>query len=69
MAFLLLEPTITKATTILGFETYVKYLFRAEGCPVNVGPTFLETDKTRITESSSIRCGRTSPVATPANIV
>ena len=33
MAFLLLEPTINKATTILGYETHVKYWFRTEGCP------------------------------------
>ena len=33
MAFLLLEPSITKASTILGYETHVKYLFKSEGCP------------------------------------
>ena len=32
MAFLLLEPKITKATTILGYESHVKYEFREEGC-------------------------------------
>ena len=39
MAFLLLEPSITKATTILAYETHVKYLFRAEGCPVEMWET------------------------------
>ena len=33
MAFLLLEPSITKASTILGYETHVKYMFKTEGCP------------------------------------
>ena len=33
MAFLLLEPSINKASTILGYETHVKYLFKSEGCP------------------------------------
>ena len=33
MAFLILEPSITKASTILGYETHVKYLFKTEGCP------------------------------------
>ena len=33
MAFLLLQPKIRKALTILGYETHVKYLFRNEGCP------------------------------------
>ena len=36
MAFLLLEPTITKASTIFSYETHVKYLFRTEGCPVEM---------------------------------
>ena len=39
MAFLLLEPSITKATTILGYETHVKYLFRTEGCPEELWKT------------------------------
>ena len=39
MAFLLLEPSITKATTILNYETHVKYLFRTEGCPVELWET------------------------------
>ena len=36
MAFLILEPTINKASTILNYETHVKYLFRTEGCPVEI---------------------------------
>ena len=32
MAFLLLEPKITAASTILGYETHVKYMFKEEGC-------------------------------------
>ena len=32
MAFLLLEPKINKATTILGYETHVNYVFKEEGC-------------------------------------
>ena len=36
LAFLLLEPSITKASTILGYETHVKYLFKTEGCPEEV---------------------------------
>ena len=39
MAYLMLEPTITKATTILNYETHVKYLFRTEGCPVEMWDT------------------------------
>ena len=35
IAFLLLEPKINKATTILGYETHVKYRFKEEGCPEN----------------------------------
>ena len=33
MAFLLLQPKIRKATTILSYKTHVKSLFRNEGCP------------------------------------
>ena len=33
IAFLLLEPTDRKASTILGYETHVKSWFRSEGCP------------------------------------
>ena len=33
IAFLVLEPRITKATTILGYTSHVKYVFREEGCP------------------------------------
>ena len=33
MTFLLLEPRITKATTITGYESHVKYVFKEEGCP------------------------------------
>ena len=33
IAFLLLEPKITKASTILNYETHVKYVFKEEGCP------------------------------------
>ena len=32
MAFLLLEPTIKKASTILNYENHVKYWFRTENC-------------------------------------
>ena len=32
MAFLLLEPTINQASTILNYENHVKYWFRTEGC-------------------------------------
>lgn len=32
MAFLILKPTITAATTILGYEGHVKYFFREIGC-------------------------------------
>ena len=32
MAYLLLQPSITKASTILSYETHVKYLFKEEGC-------------------------------------
>ena len=32
MAFLLLEPTIKQASTILNYENHVKYWFRTEGC-------------------------------------
>ena len=32
MAFLLLEPKITAAGTILGYESHVKYQFKEEGC-------------------------------------
>ena len=39
MAFLLLEPSINKASTILNYETHVKYLFRAEGCPTEMWTT------------------------------
>ena len=39
MAFLLLEPTVNKASTILNYETHVKYLFRTEGCPVEIWDT------------------------------
>ena len=33
MAFLLLEPRIRAAGTILGYETHVKFKFKEEGCP------------------------------------
>ena len=32
MAFLLLEPRITAAGTILNYETYMKFKFKVEGC-------------------------------------
>ena len=32
MASLLLKPSITVGTTIVGYESHVKYWFRAEGC-------------------------------------
>ena len=32
-AFLVLEPKITKATTITGYTAHVKYVFREEGFP------------------------------------
>ena len=32
MASLVLKPTISSASTVLGYETHCKYLFRAEGC-------------------------------------
>ena len=32
MAFLILKPTITKASTILNYEGHVKYFFREHGC-------------------------------------
>ena len=32
MAYLLLRPTILKASTILNYETHVKWWFRREGC-------------------------------------
>ena len=33
MASLLMKPSINSASTILGYETHVKYAFREEGCP------------------------------------
>ena len=33
IAFLLLEPNIKKSSTILNYESHVKYMFREEGCP------------------------------------
>ena len=33
MAYLLLQPTVTKASTICGYESHVKYAFKEEGCP------------------------------------
>ena len=33
IAFLLLEPTVRKAWSILNYETHVKSWFRSEGCP------------------------------------
>ena len=32
IAFLMLETKITRATTILGYTSHVKYIFREEGC-------------------------------------
>ena len=32
MAFLILKPTITKSTTIIGYAGHVKYFFREHGC-------------------------------------
>ena len=32
IAFLLLEPNVRQASTILNYETHVKYLFKEEGC-------------------------------------
>ena len=32
LAYLVLKPTITKATTILAYEGHVKYFFREQGC-------------------------------------
>ena len=37
--YLLLEPTIKKASTILNYEPHVKYLFRSEGCPPEIWET------------------------------
>ena len=36
MAFLLLEPRITTAGTILNYESHVKFRFQEEGCPEEV---------------------------------
>ena len=36
MAFLLLEPRIRTAGTILNYESHVKYRFQEEGCPEEV---------------------------------
>ena len=33
MAFLLVEPRIKAAGTILNYETHVKYKFKEQGCP------------------------------------
>ena len=33
MAFLMMRPTITKASTILSYETHLKWWYRKEGCP------------------------------------
>ena len=32
LAYLVLKPSVTKATTILGYEGHIKYLFREQGC-------------------------------------
>ena len=32
MAWNLIRPTISASSTVLGYETHVKYLFRSEGC-------------------------------------
>ena len=32
IAFLVLKPRITKANTILGYTSHVKYVFKEEGC-------------------------------------
>ena len=32
LAYLMLKPTITKATTVLAYEGHVKYFFREQGC-------------------------------------
>ena len=32
MASLVLKPSISSASTVLGYETHCKYLFRTEGC-------------------------------------
>ena len=43
MAFLVLKPTIKKATTILNYEGHVKYSFREQGCdPLCYQTTFLK---------------------------
>ena len=43
MAFLILKPTITKASTILGYENHVKYYFLENGCdPIDYNTSFLK---------------------------
>ena len=42
IAYLVLKPTITSASTILGYEGHVKYMFREDGCdPVEYQTPFL----------------------------
>ena len=48
IAFLVLKPSITSASTILGYEGHVKYMFREDGCePLEYQTPFL----------SQVRCG------------
>ena len=52
MASLVLKPTIKSCSTILGYETHVKYLFRAQGCdPEEYSTAFLGQVRTGIRKS------------------
>ena len=52
MASLVLKPTISASSTILGYETHVKYLFRSEGCePEQYATAFLSQIRVGIQKS------------------
>ena len=52
MASLVLKPTINSASTILGYETHVKFLFRAQGCdPEDYSTAFLSQVRSGIRKS------------------
>ena len=66
LAFLLLEPTIKKASTILGYETHVKYLFRQEGCPESAWSTpFLKQLRKGIENTLPTKADRRMPLILP----
>ena len=67
IAFLLLEPNITAASTILNYETHVKYKFKAEGCPETAwGTPFLKQVRKGLKNTLPSSPDRRAPLLLPS---